>query len=419
MEDKKNVSWVVKNNLCTGCGTCYAMCPKEAISIEINEKKGIYEPVIDETKCNNCGICMKVCPGHEVDFETLNEQVFGKQPEDPLIGNYINCYTGYSTNEEIRYNCSSGGLVTQLLIYALENKIIDGALVTRMKKDKPLEPEPFIARTKEEIYEARGSKYCPVPANIALKEILNAPEGEKFAVVGLPCHIHGIRKAEQINNKLKERIALHLGIFCSHTDDLHAFLFFLKRNKIPESSIVGLKYRSHGWPGKLQIDLITGKSYFDGTYLKFLHDNDFFTPHRCINCTDLTAELSDISLGDAWISEFLKKDKIGRSVCIIRCDASQEIVKKISRNKEMCVCELDAQKISKSQCTKLKKVYSLSNKKINQGTTLFKRNMITILKSIKKRISREIGDIQNKTLIDVYGKLLTLVTTRINKIKEN
>jgi coenzyme F420 hydrogenase subunit beta len=82
-----------------------------------------------------------------------------------------------------------------------------------LKKDKPLEPEPFIARTKEEIYEARGSKYCPVPCKPCNEEILKAPEGQMFAVVGLPCHIHGIRKAEQINKKLKERIVLLFGDF--------------------------------------------------------------------------------------------------------------------------------------------------------------------------------------------------------------
>jgi len=79
--------------------------------------------------------------------------------------------------------------VTALFIFALEKGLIDGALVTGMKKDKPLEPEPFIARTREKIISARGSKYCSVPANIALKEILKAKEEERFAVVGLPCHI--------------------------------------------------------------------------------------------------------------------------------------------------------------------------------------------------------------------------------------
>ncbi|OFV67263.1 MAG: coenzyme F420 hydrogenase subunit beta [Candidatus Syntrophoarchaeum caldarius] len=200
------ISQVVKDNLCTGCGTCLALCPNEAIEMVIDEKKGVYVPELNEEKCNNCGICYKVCPGHEVDFKELNLEIFGKEPDDILIGNYLNCYIGYSTDYDIRYNSSSGGLVTQLLIFALEEGIIDGALVTRMKKDNPLEPEPFIARTREEVIEARGSKYCPVPANVALKEILNSKEGEKFAVVGLPCHIHGLRKAQQVNEKLKEGV---------------------------------------------------------------------------------------------------------------------------------------------------------------------------------------------------------------------
>ncbi len=206
MKGEGTISSVVEDNLCTGCGTCIALCPNDAIEMVIDEKKGVYVPKLDGRKCNNCGICMKVCPGHEVDFKGLNLEIFGKEPEDILIGNYLNCYVGHATDYDIRYNSASGGLVTALLIFALEEGLIDGALVTRMKKDKPLEPEPFIARTREEIIEARGSKYCPVPANVALREILEANEGERFAVVGLPCHIHGMRRAQRVDARLKERV---------------------------------------------------------------------------------------------------------------------------------------------------------------------------------------------------------------------
>ncbi|MCK4454585.1 4Fe-4S binding protein, partial [Candidatus Parcubacteria bacterium] len=144
----KIIFTVVKHDLCTGCGTCVSLCPNEAIELVIDKKKGIHIPEIDENRCNNCGICYKICPGHEVDFKTLNLEIFGKEPEDVLIGNYLNCYVGHATNYDIRYNSASGGLITQLLIFALEEGIIDGALVTRMKRDSPLEPEPFIARTK-------------------------------------------------------------------------------------------------------------------------------------------------------------------------------------------------------------------------------------------------------------------------------
>ena len=101
-----------------------------------------------------------------------------------------------------------------VLISALEKNLIDGALVTRMKKDNPLESEAFIARTKEEIISASKSKYCPVAANISLKQILK--EEGRFAVVGLPCHLHGIRKAEKINKALGKKIVFHFGLLCSH-----------------------------------------------------------------------------------------------------------------------------------------------------------------------------------------------------------
>ena len=85
MTDNNTISSVVKDELCTGCGTCVALCPVNAIMI-INEKKGIYIPELDDEKCNNCGICLKVCPGHEVNFKELNREIFGKEPEDILIG---------------------------------------------------------------------------------------------------------------------------------------------------------------------------------------------------------------------------------------------------------------------------------------------------------------------------------------------
>ena len=131
---KNKIEEVVKNDICTGCGTCVALCPGEAIKLTINEKKGIYVPKIDEEKCNDCDICYEVCPGHEVDFKQLNLEIFGKEQEDILIGNYLNCYIGHSTNYDIRYNSASGGLVTQLLIFALEEGIIDGALVHKNEK---------------------------------------------------------------------------------------------------------------------------------------------------------------------------------------------------------------------------------------------------------------------------------------------
>ena len=365
MTDNTTAS-VVKDSLCTGCGTCIALCPNEAIKLTINEKKGIYVPKLNEEKCNQCGICYKVCPGHEVDFKNLNLEIFGKEPEDILIGNYLNCYIGHSTDYDIRYNSASGGLVTQLLIFALEEGIIDGALVTRMKKDNPLEPEPFIARTKDEIIEASKSKYCPVPANMALKEVLESKEGEKFAVVGLPCHIHGIRKVEVINKKLKGKIILHLGIFCHHGVNFIGTKFLLRKLGIRKDDIAKFDYRGQGWPGKMLVELKDGNRKSTPHYWTYpaLY---FFTPDRCMLSSDALAELADISFGDAWLPE-LSADKIGSSVIISRTKIGEQLLQRMREKNKVKLKPISVKKVVKSQKSILyfKKESLAARRKISQ-----------------------------------------------------
>lgn len=46
---------------CTGCGACYNVCPKQAISMQADEE-GFLRPSIDIGKCIDCGLCRKVCP---------------------------------------------------------------------------------------------------------------------------------------------------------------------------------------------------------------------------------------------------------------------------------------------------------------------------------------------------------------------
>lgn len=365
---KQTIEEVVKTDLCTGCGTCVSICPNDAIKLTKNNVKGIYIPKLNKEWCNNCGICYNACPGHSVDFKELNREIFGKEPNDVLIGNYTNCYIGHANDYEIRYNSAAGGLVTQLLLFALEEGIIDGALVTRMKKDNPLEPEPFIARTREEVIEASKSKYCPVPANIALKEILESEEGEKFAVVGLPCHIHGIRKAELINEKLKEKIVLHLGILCSINRNFLATEYLLQKFDIKKKDVAKLDYRGEGWMGSMSITLKNGSKTLSPYLDYWTHIlRSYFVPIRCTLCSDQSCELADISFGDIWLPEF-RNDKIGTSVVISRNKIGERILQNAVLKRRIELTNIDRSKVVKSQ--KLSLLYKKSY--VNARIFLFK-----------------------------------------------
>jgi coenzyme F420 hydrogenase subunit beta len=342
-----NITTVVRNRLCVGCGTCEGLCHEDAIKMEIDQKRGVYAPRLNSVKCTQCGVCLKVCPGHTVDFQELFQSVRADSKYDILIGNYLGCYTGYSTNETIRYNSASGGLITQLLIFALKTGYIDGALVTRMRKATPLEPEPFIARTSEEIIEASKSKYCPVPANVALKAILQ--DKGRFAVVGLPCHLHGIKKAERVNEQLRKNIVLHLGLFCNHPPNFWGIRTFLSRAKVKSGEVSRLSYREEGWPGETVVIKNNGNR-FSIPYHNFydFYGSNFFTPSRCLMCCDMTSELADLSFGDAWLPEY-RSDKIGRSMLISRSEIGMQLLKRAEETKTVELVHVDSSFVKRSQ----------------------------------------------------------------------
>ena len=114
-----NIARIVEEGLCHGCGTCAGVCPNEALKMDVVD--GLWVPKILFDKCTSCGICKRVCPGYEVDFESLNVKAFGKHPSDWSTSESLNCHVGHSTNQNLRYNSASGGLASQILIYALEH----------------------------------------------------------------------------------------------------------------------------------------------------------------------------------------------------------------------------------------------------------------------------------------------------------
>jgi coenzyme F420 hydrogenase subunit beta len=261
-----------------------------------------------------------------VDFTELSLNVFGKMSRDDLIGNYRSIHGGHATDYSLRYGSASGGIVTALLIFALEKGIIDGVIVTGMQTSNPLEPKVFVARSKEEVISASQSKYCPVPLNVALREILNEESKEKkFAVVGLPCHLHGIRKAEMLNRELARRVVLHIGLFCSFIHDFQGTEYLLWKMSLKKNEIQKLSYRGKGWLGGMTITLRDGRTKFCPYTVYNSMWRSFFVPLRCTLCVDHCSELADISCGDLWLPQFMN-DRVGTSVVICRTREGNEIL---------------------------------------------------------------------------------------------
>ena len=53
----------VDKEKCTGCETCVAECPSEAISM-VDEKANV-----DSEACIDCGVCVDACPEEAISLE--------------------------------------------------------------------------------------------------------------------------------------------------------------------------------------------------------------------------------------------------------------------------------------------------------------------------------------------------------------
>jgi coenzyme F420 hydrogenase subunit beta len=125
-------------------------------------------------------------------------------------------------------------------------------------------------------------------------------EGDgKYAFVGLPCHIQGIRRAENINPKLKEKIVFCIALFCSGTPNFLATEYLLRKLKIREKNIQSLNYRGVGWPGNLVIKTMEKGEIsipYPGYWSSFTR---YFHLKGCGSCVDWFGGSADVSMGDA------------------------------------------------------------------------------------------------------------------------
>jgi len=350
MNPLQAVKNVVEAGLCVGCGVCEVACSRKAIKMISDNEYGMIFPMVDEKLCNRCGFCLDVCYGFNVDNE-LNLKIFHDLPNS-IVGNYIGSYIGYAKDQILRFNATSGGVATALLISALEEKLIDGAIVTRMDTGNLPRAKAFIATTTKEILSAAGSKYCPSSLAECLEVVESDMGSRAYGVVGLPCHIYGTRKLAEVSSKIRDSIVLYLGILCGGMPSYVGTQYLLRVYGMEKQHINEFEYRGGGWPGRL---LIQGESlrrrekisvpypdYWQSTF-------QYFQPYRCTVCHDGFNEFSDISCGDAWLPHLTEKDKEGTSLIITRTEIGERLVQRAFQKGCIQITPIEKQDVIRSQ----------------------------------------------------------------------
>lgn len=309
---------VVTSGLCTGCAGCVIACPHDVL--EYNDEGGVYRPWKVEADggaedCTHgvkgCTMCTRACPRFRAWEPEIDTFLFGRsRTEDEVDGISSDIVLARATDPVVNEAGQDGGLVSAILIWALEHDVIDAALVSALEGDgTSWKAVPAVARSRDEILAAAGSRYTYSANTLAYPAAVEAG-AERIALVGMSCQasvppVMSARKA----GKVGRRLSLSIGLLCSKTFDDAIFpeLFEARYGLArPDIKKINIKGVFQIWTR-------------DGSYHEVpLKEGHAWTREGCKACPDFAAEHADIAtggigeLGD-WTLTIVRTDQ-GREV---------------------------------------------------------------------------------------------------------
>ena len=316
---------VITSGLCTGCAGCVVACPHDVLGYD--DTLGVYKPFHLEAEdgpggCGHgdrgCTSCTRACPRFRSWETEIDGFLFKRSREDDEVaGISKDIILARATDKAVLDRGQDGGLVSAMLMFCLEKGYIDGALVSYLEGDgSTWKAIPGVARTKEEVLAAAGSRYTYSANTMAYGQAVEMGL-EKLALVGMSCQssvppVMGARKV----GKVTKKFALNIGLLCSKTfDDAIFEELFEAKYGLKKADMVKMNIK-----GVFQIWMKDG-SYHE-VNLKECHQ---WTRDGCMTCPDFAAEHADISTGgigafNDWTLTIVRTD-LGRKIIIEMLEA--------------------------------------------------------------------------------------------------
>lgn len=311
---------ITDKSQCCGCSACAQRCPKQCISMQMDNEGFLY-PQVDSSKCVDCHLCEKVCP-------VINQY----EARTPL-----NVYAAKNSDDEVRHQSSSGGIFTLLA----EQTIKDGGVVFGACWDKDWNVKHDYAECIDDLAKFRSSKYLQsVIGDTYIKAELFLKASRKVMFTGTPCQIAGLKHflRKEYDNLLAVEVICHSvpspGVWQQY---LATRLNTLKWEK---SDIRNISFRDKktGWKtysfvienenGNILTELSSKNAFMRG----FLAD--LYTRPSCHACPAKQLRSgSDLTLGDFWGIESLMPeidDDKGVSAIIVNSDKGKQVLHNIN-----------------------------------------------------------------------------------------
>jgi len=308
---KELLERVIDTGLCTNCGACVNLCPYAA---------SWHDKTIMIHRCDRKeGRCYAFCPRTPVSLDVLRQALFDPKDVIPELGPVKGFYMTRAASEGMRRSAQHGGTVTTLLTVALQEGLIDGAIIAEEGDDGL--PHGVWVSTPAEIQKRGKSKFVVSPTVATFNEVAKEHRYEKIGVVATPCQALAFAKMRlkpiPTEDNHIDKLRLVIGLFCGWALSWRELRRLLKE-KTGGRSIEGLDIP----PSQYHIMEVTTQN---GTIQISLDEVMPTVKKACQYCFDMTAEFSDISVGAGRSPEGWQAARSWNQV-IVRSQIGQDLI---------------------------------------------------------------------------------------------
>ncbi|HTS68452.1 MAG TPA: Coenzyme F420 hydrogenase/dehydrogenase, beta subunit C-terminal domain [Terriglobia bacterium] len=340
-----NLQDVVDWGLCTGCGACSVACTKGGVSLVNIESVGI-RPRFESASCAACRDCLSVCPGYFVDAGLATGPLPLTRRADHEFGPALEIWEGCASDPEIRYQASSGGLLSALALYCLEKENMAFVLHTGMDDAEPWTNRTVQSRSRAEILSRAGSRYAPASPCDGLNEVARSDRPCVF--IGKPCDAAGAALLRRERPELDRKLGLILTFFCAGTPSTRGTLDLMQSLECNPAGTKQVRYRGQGWPGRFQVLGDNGTQAKSLSYQESWGRLAKYRPLRCHLCPDGLGRVADIACGDAWEKSHQGEDP-GRSIVLVRTERGRVILHRAIESGYVAIERVDADNVLAAQ----------------------------------------------------------------------
>ena len=351
---------VVDGGYCSGCGACAAVTDS---SLEMKfDSYGRFQPTEKPSQIALDSNVLEVCPfsDRSENEDLIGRELFGSDcVHHDRIGYHLHTYAGYVVEPGFRDRGSSGGMGTWILYELFNQGLIDRVIHVKQHQPSDRDPSLFrfeISNSIEEINRGAKSRYYPVELSEVIKQLKQHPG--RYAVVGVPCFIKSIRLLAKQDPIVKERIHFCLGLVCGHLKTSHFADMFAWQCGIEPGNLESIDFRKK-MPAqnanKYGVEMIgtqngehveTIKSNYE--LYGYLWGQGFFKYEACDYCDDVVAETADVTVGDAWLPQYVE-DSQGTNVVVVRNPAIEQLIQGGIKSGRLKLDEIDANDVAQSQ----------------------------------------------------------------------